>query len=65
MTRQIVLVPALPCFLAGILAATARLEHGLVVRPQVVLLRAEAQRQGDISAGEGDPWVDDTSRLAG
>jgi hypothetical protein len=66
MTWELALVPALLCFLAGILAAATWLEQGLLVHHQVVLLmvtdQATSQRQGDALA-VGEPWADDTSRL--
>lgn len=68
MTWEFALVPALLCFLAGILAAATWLEQALLVEHRVVLLRAAEQaplkRQGDISeVGGMTSWADDTSRL--
>jgi hypothetical protein len=69
MNWEIVLVPALLCFLAGILSAAAWMEQELLGAHQAVLLRVADQpralRRDEMApAGGMSPWADDTSRSA-
>jgi hypothetical protein len=68
MAWEILSVPALVCFLAGVFVATSWLEQELLGPHQAVPLAvaepAAPEHPGGISGVEGGhQWVEDTSRL--